>query len=140
MKNLIPLGMLLGLLTSNVHAAPGEFWEMSSTTEVAATPFPTPPKIEKICIANGVPDPQRLQSKDDNCKITDIKNVNKNVSWQTRCVEKLATMVGDGEIAYTRNSMIGKSTLSGQMGAEKVVMNIHYRGKRLGGNCDTDKD
>ena len=128
-----------GLLANNVHAASGELWEMSVKTGMDDAPFPTPPHITQLCLANGALDPNRLQAKDEDCAITDVQHTGNKVTWKYKCVTKKETMEGSGEATKTRNAIIGVTKLSGLVGREIAGLTISYSGKRTGGSCEVDK-
>lgn len=127
------------LLVNNVHAASDELWEMSVKTEMDDAPFPTPPHITQLCLANGALDPNRLQAKDEDCAITNVQHTGNKVTWKYKCVTKKETMEGSGEATKTRNAIIGVTKLSGLVGREIVGLTISYSGKRTKEKCAIDK-
>lgn len=145
MKKFISIAMYTGaialsLLANNVHAASGELWEMSIVTKMDESPFPTPPHITQLCLANGALDPNRLQVKDEDCAITDVQHTGNKVTWKYKCVTKKETMEGTGEATKTRNAIIGITKLSGLVGREEIAsLTISYSGKRTKEKCDADK-
>ena len=144
MKKLICIMMCTGaialsLMVNNVHAAPGELWEMSIVTKMDESPFPAPPHITRICLANSTLDPNRLQVKDEDCAITNVQHSGNTVTWKYKCVTKKETMEGTGEATKTLNAIIGVTKLSGLVGKEIASLTISYSGKRTQGKCDADK-
>ncbi|MEQ1814297.1 MAG: DUF3617 family protein [Candidatus Nitrotoga sp.] len=143
MKNFLYILMCAGaiapnLLVNNVHAASDELWEMSVKTEMDDAPFPTPPHITQLCLANGALDPNRLQAKDEDCAITNVQHTGNKVTWKYKCVTKKETMEGSGEATKTRNAIIGVTKLSGLVGREIVGLTISYSGKRTKKKCAID--
>lgn len=130
------LTLLVTMHTSLTHAAAGETWEITTTSEMSGMRMPE--TTLTICQAkNGKPDPRQMMQDDGNCKISDIKTSGSKTTWKVRCEGDGQKMSGSGEITQSKSSYQGKMHMSGTADGEKMEMNATYRGKRIGTTCDT---
>lgn len=129
------LGMLTGFLSGAAHAAPGEYWEVTSKMEMPGMPFAMPAMTQKVCIAKGSENNPEKTSGDKDCKMTDIKTVGNKTTWKARCDKDGEVMTGMGEQTTSAKGYEGKMKMSGK----DMNMTMLYSGKRLGGSCDTEE-
>lgn len=133
------LVMMVSMLSAVAHAAPGEYWEISSKMEIPGMPFAMPATTTKMCLAKGGENDPRKTSGDKNCQMTDIKTTGNKVSWKARCNHDGEIMTGIGEQTATSNGYAGKMQLSGKAEGQDVNMNMAFSGKRIGGACDSEE-
>ncbi len=128
------------LSASPVFAAPGEYWEITNKMEMVGMPFSMPETTTKVCMPAGSENDPRVAASgpDDKCEMTDIKTVGSTTTWKMRCDNDGEIMTGSGEITHTGTSYQGNTHLEGKMDGEMVKMNQVYRGKKIGGSCDTE--
>lgn len=130
------LTLIVTMYASLAHAATGETWEITTTSEMNGMKMPE--STLTICLAKGgKPDPQQMMQDDGNCKISDIKTSGSKTSWKVRCDGDGQKMSGSGEFTHSKNSYQGKMRISGTADGEKMEMSTSYRGKRIGTACDT---
>jgi hypothetical protein len=107
---------------------PGEQWEQ--TVEMQMTGFSMPPQTSKVCVPKkGISEPPGA-GRDDQCKVTDVRNDGKKMSWSVICEKDQIT--GTGEIVQRADGYDGRMTMKTTQG--DMVMKLS--GKRLGGACD----
>ncbi|MBI5890033.1 MAG: DUF3617 domain-containing protein [Nitrosomonadales bacterium] len=135
--HLAVLGMLTSFLSAAAQAAPGEYWEVTSSMEMPGMPFAMPATTQKVCIPkDGEKDPGKT-SGDKDCKMTDVKTVGNKTTWKARCDHDGEIMTGTGEQTTSSGAYQGKIKLSGKSEGQAMNMTMAYSGKRVGGNCDT---
>lgn len=135
--NVAILGILTGLLSGTAYAAPGEYWEITSSMEMPGMPFSMPATTQKVCIPKGGENDPGKTSGDKDCKMTDVKTVGNKTTWKARCNKDGEVMTGTGEQTTSANSYQGKVKFSGKSDGQDMNMNMAYSGKRVGGSCDT---
>jgi hypothetical protein len=133
------LSMLFGLSSAAAYAAPGEYWEVTSTMEMPGMPFAMPPTTQKVCIPKGGENDPGKTSGDKDCKMTDVKTVGNKTTWKARCDRDGEVMTGVGEQTTTAKGYQGKMRFSGKSGGQDMNMNMAFSGKRLGGKCDSEE-
>lgn len=142
MNNLLR-GMLLvtlGLFSSSLLAAPGEWWEVKAKMEMEGMPFAMPAQTTKVCMPKGgQSDPKNTQGKDSNCKMTDVKHSGNTVKFKGTCVNQGETMNMAGETSHDANSFKSNVKMTGKSDGENVNMAMVSSGKRIGGACDTEE-
>jgi hypothetical protein len=117
------------------HAAPGEYWELTTKMEMVGMPMAMPPVTMKLCVPKGAErDPRH--SADKNCTMSDVKINSNGSSWKVRCVKDGEVMTGIGEMKGDANQWAGTIRMSGVTGGQKFDMTNHLQSKRLGGTCD----
>lgn len=136
----IGLALLLGAYTSTATAAPGEWWEITSKTEMPGMPFKMPETTVRVCVANDAASDPRQTMQDKDCKMTDIKTSGNKTTWKMRCVRDGEVMNGDGEFVGNADSYKGVTRLKGTSDGQAIDMTSSYRGKRVGPKCDSVKD
>lgn len=132
------LAMLTGLLSAAAYAAPGEYWEVTSKTEIPGMPFAMPATTVKVCVPKGGANDPRKTSSDKECQISDVKSVGNKTSWKVRCDRKGEVMTGIGEQTTADGSYQGKVQFSGKSGGQDVNMSSVFSGKRVGGSCESN--
>lgn len=133
------LAMLFGLSSAAAYAAPGEYWEVTSTMEMPGMPFAMPPTTQKVCIPKGGENDPAKTSGDKDCKMTDVKTVGNKTTWKARCDRDGEVMTGVGEQTTSAKGYQGKMRFSGKSGGQDVDMAMAFSGKRLGGKCDSEE-
>lgn len=58
-------------------------------------------------------------SKDDRCKVTDVKNVGNKMSWKMKCTGP-EPMTGEGEVTHGKDGFDGAMTMHSSQGDMKV--------------------
>lgn len=117
------------------HAAPGEYWELTTKMEMVGMPMAMPPVTMKLCVPKGAErDPRHTADKD--CTMSDVKIHSNGSSWKVRCVKDGEVMTGIGEMKGDANQWAGTIRMSGVTGGQKFDMTNHLQSKRLGGTCD----
>lgn len=133
------LGMLTGLLSMAAYAAPGEYWEVTSTMEMPGMPFAMPPTTTKVCIPKGAENNPEKTAGDKGCKMSDIKTVGNKTTWKARCDRGGEVMTGTGEQTTTPKGYDGKMHFSGKSHGQDMNMTMAFSGKRVGGSCDSEE-
>lgn len=142
MNKLLPgiLSLSLGLFSSVLLAAPGEWWEMTVKMEMEGMPFAMPAQATKVCMPKGgQSDPKNTQGKDSNCKMTDVKHSGNTVKFKGTCVNQGETMNMAGETTHDANSFKSNVKMTGKSRGENMNMAMVSSGKRIGGTCDTEE-
>jgi hypothetical protein len=117
------------------HAAPGEYWEITTKMDMPGMPMAMPATTVKVCIPKGAErDPKYTAGK--GCVISDLKTSGNKTSWSMRCDQEGQIMTGTGEMTGTPDNSQGKMHLVGS-GKQAFEMNQTYASKRLGGSCNT---
>lgn len=109
---------------------PGK-WQISVQTEMPNAPVTPPPMSFTKCIT-----PQEAQSneppkmsRDNDCKVSDLKVDGNTVSWKVTCEKMGAT--GEGSVTYNSDSYSGALKLK----VHDMDMTTKFTGKYLG-DCD----
>ena len=118
---------------SQVLAAPGEYWEVTTKMDMPGMPFAMPATTQKVCVAKGGEKDPRKSSKNKDCQMSDVKISGNKTSWKFSCKENGGTMTGSGEQTTSAGSFKGKMHISSEDGD----MTQTYSGKRVGGSCDS---
>ncbi len=138
MKHALTLALLWAFLSASANAAPGEWWEITSKTEMPGMPFSMPATTTKVCVAKeAANDPRQSMQQDKDCKMTDLKTSGNKTTWKMRCDRDGEVMNGTGEYTSLPDGYQGVTQLSGKSGGQPMNMTSHYRGKRLGTKCDS---
>ena len=120
------------------HAAPGEYWQITTKMEMAGMPFAMPSTTLKVCVPKGGErDPRYTADKD--CVVTDVKMLGNKSSWKIRCVKNGEVMNGSGEMTGNADKSAGTIRLNGVMEGQKIDMTQTYASERLGGSCDSEE-
>lgn len=107
---------------------PGVQWEQ--TVEMEMSGFSMPAQTSKVCVPKkGMTEPPGA-GRDEKCKVTDVRNDGKKMSWSMVCEKEKIT--GTGEIIQRADGYDGKMTMRSPDG--DMVMKLS--GKKLGGACD----
>lgn len=139
MNKKICAGLLLGLAAAAAQAAPGEYWEVTTKMEMVGMPFPMPAVSMKLCVPKGgEKNPQHMQKKDSDCKMSDVRTSGNKVTWKASCVHDSETLNGSGESYYEGDSYRGTLHLTGNSNGHELDMTQTYNGRRVGGSCDSD--
>lgn len=136
----ICLALLLGSFASAASATPGEWWEITSKTEMPGMPFKMPETTVRVCVDSKAATDPRQTMHDKDCKITDAKTSGKKTTWKMRCVRNGEVLNGDGEFVGNADGYKGVTRLKGTSGGQPIDMTSSYRGKRVGPKCDSAKD
>jgi hypothetical protein len=107
---------------------PGLQWEQ--TVEMQMAGFSMPAQTSKVCVPKGGMTEPPGAGRDEKCKITNVKNDGRKMSWSMICEKEKLT--GTGEIVQRADGYDGKMTMNGPDG--EMVMKLS--GKKLGGECD----
>jgi hypothetical protein len=136
----ICLALLLGAISSTACAAPGEWWEITSKTEMPGMPFKMPETTVRACVEKDAATDPKQTMQDKDCKMTDIKTSGNKTTWKMRCVRDGEVMNGDGEFVGNADGYKGVTRLKGTAGGQPIDMTSSFRGKRVGPKCDSVKD
>ncbi len=113
---------------ASTPAEPGVQWEQ--TVEMQMAGFSMPAQTSKVCVpSKGMAEPPGT-GRDENCKITNLRNDGRKMSWSMICEKEKIT--GTGEIVQRADGYDGKMTMNSPEG--EMVMKLS--GKKLGGECD----
>lgn len=113
-----------------VPPEPGVQWEQ--TVEMQMAGFSMPAQTSKVCVPKkGMTEPPGAGRDDDKCKVSNLKNDGKTMSWSMVC-EGAEKMSGEGEITQFADGYDGKMTMRSAQGDMLMKM----RGKKLGTPCD----
>ena len=107
---------------------PGVQWEQ--TVEMQMAGFSMPAQTSKVCVPQkGMTEPPGA-GRDDKCKVTDVRNDGRKMSWSMVCEKDQIT--GTGEIVQRADGYDGRMTMKSAQGD----MAMKLSGKKLGGACD----
>lgn len=133
------LSILAILFSASAMSAPGEYWEITSSSEMEGMPFAMPADTQKVCIAKGGErDPSKMNG-DKDCQVTDSKTVGNKFTWKMRCDHKGDVMTGSGEQTMTATGYQAKMQFSGRSDGQPINMTTKISGKRIGGSCDSEE-
>lgn len=133
----VSLALLCATLATASHAESGEWWEITSKTEMPGMPFNMPSTTTRVCVTKGSADDPRQTMQDKECKITDVKKSGNKTTWKMRCVRNGEVMNGNGEFTSLADGYQGVTRMSGKSGGQAIDMTSNFRGKRVGPACDT---
>lgn len=141
------LAFTTSVFCAAAFSAPGEYWEVTTKMEMPGMPFAMPAMTHKVCIPKGgekdprqsAPNNPQQPEKNKDCEMTDIKMSGNKASWKVRCNQNGDIMNGSGESTANSDSYEGKMHMSGKSEGHNVDMTQTYRGKRIGGSCDTEE-
>jgi hypothetical protein len=120
------LALVAGTAAAQSGKEPGVYWEQTVAGEMAG--FQMPPQTSKICMPTRQwEEPPR--SKDDKCKMTDVKRSGSRMSWKLACE---GGVTGEGEMNTTKDAYQGTMSMRTPGGDMRMKMS----GKKLGGDCD----
>lgn len=122
------------VLPTAAWAVPGEFWEITTKSEMAGMPMAMPATKLKVCIAKGS---ERTPQPGSGCELSELKTAGNKSSWKVTCVQRGETMTGVGESTYDADSSQSVMRMTGTAGKQKFDMTMNSQSKRLGGVCDT---
>lgn len=130
----------LGMLSSPLLAAQGEWWEITGKMEMAGMPFAMPGQTSRVCMPKGAEkDPNYTQGNNSNCKMTDVQQSGNTVKYKGTCVTDGETMNMVGETTHDGKSFKSKMKMTGKSGGEPINMTMTSNGKYIGGACDTEE-
>lgn len=119
-------------------AAPGEFWEMTTKSEMPGMPMAMPAQTMKVCVPKGAERDPKNSMTDKSCVMSDMKTVGNKMMWKVQCNNKGEVMNGEGEMTATGDAQEGTTRLQGSSGGHKFDMTMTYKNRRIGGACDTE--
>ena len=125
-----------GAFSSAAFAVPGEYWEITSKTEMPGMPFAIPPTMIKACIPKGGEKDPRQTAPNKDCQMADIKTSGNKVTWKVSCNQNGTVMNGSGEITSSPDNFDGNTQITGNAGGMAMNMSMVYHGKRVGGSCE----
>ncbi len=126
MKKFLWCMSVLLLASPGAQAAPGEFWELTSSMEGMGMAMPS--QTSKECLPlkdDGLP-----AGMNDDCKVTDLKRIANGVTWKMSCRDGTT---GSGRQTRSKDTISSEIVMHSSDGSMKVNM----QGKRIGGSCDT---
>ncbi len=109
----------------------GVWWENSVQMQMQGMSMPA--TTTKQCMPKSGPTEPPRSGDDQNCKMTDVKNVGPKMTWKVECTGK-HPMTGDGEMTRTKDGYTGKMNVHSAQGDMTMAMS----GKLLGGDCDAN--
>lgn len=117
----------IGLVFSlGAQAAPGVYWELTSTMDGMGMSMPS--QTSRQCIPlkhDGQP-----AGVDKSCKITDLKRIANGMTWKMSCADGTT---GSGKQTSTEDTISSDVIMNTSDGS----MKMSTKGKRVGGSCDT---
>lgn len=119
----VPLWLVIG----SAQADPGEYWEL--TTSMEGMGMSMPGETSRECMP--IKDDGEPVGVDKDCSVSDIKRIPNGATYNFACKDG---STGSGKQTRT------KDTLSSEMQANTKdgSMKMSVKGKRIGGNCETD--
>ena len=133
-RNAVLLALVCTLIVSFPASAknmkPGK-WQLTVQTEMPNAPVTPPPMSFTKCISKEDAEsnePPKM-SRDNDCKVSDLKVDGSTVSWKVSCEKSGAT--GSGSVAYSGDSYSGSLKLN----VHGQDMTTKFSGKYLG-DCD----
>lgn len=126
------LAFMSASLSLAAYAAPGEYWEVTTKTEMPGMPFAMPAMTHKVCIPKGGEKDPGKTSGDKDCQMTDVKTAGNKTTWKVRCDRNGEVMTGSGEQTTSPGAYQGKMQFSGKSGGRDVNMSSVFSGKRVG--------
>jgi hypothetical protein len=136
-KNLIfILTAFTSLLSASAIAASGEYWEITSKTEMEGMPFAMPATKQKVCIATGQESNQGEQVKDKNCEVLDTKRSGNKTTMKMRCNFKGDVMLSTMEQTSNGDTMHIVTRTTGKMEGQDMNSTTTMTSKRTGVACD----
>jgi hypothetical protein len=127
------------LLSASAIAASGEYWEITSKTEMEGMPFAMPATTQKVCIATGQENNQGEQVKDKNCEVLDTKRVGNKSTMKMRCNFKGDVMLSTMEQTQIGDTMHMVTRTTGKMEGQDMNSTTTMTSKRTGVGCDADE-
>ncbi len=131
------VAVMSNLVSLAAGAAPGEYWEVTTKTEMPGMPFAMPAMTHKVCIPKGGEKDPGKTSGDKDCQMTDVRTSGNKTTWKVRCDRNGEVMTGTGEQTISPGAYQGKMQFSGKSGGRDVNMSSVFSGKRVGGSCDS---
>lgn len=133
------LSLLSGF--SNVAWAntPGEYWEVTSKTEMEGMPLAMPSQTIKVCVPKGQSLDPREANKGQDCQFSDYKANSQKVSYSFRCIDKGTVMTGNAEYNLGVNKSEGVMHMRVKSNGQDMKMTQFTSSKLVGGSCDPDK-
>lgn len=136
-------GVLFSMMvfSSVAFSEPGERWEVTSKMDMEGMPFAMPAQTREVCIPKGKQsDPNYTRGKENNCKMTDVKQSGNTVRFKGVCVQDGKNMEMSGETTHDGNSFKTSMKMRGEArGGESMNVALTSTGKKLGGSCDTSE-
>jgi hypothetical protein len=132
------LFLAMALVSTCALAVPGEYWEMTSKSEMSGMPFAMPEQKTKLCLPKrkeGKPSPEEM-NPDKECEIFDKKISVSKSSWKFRCNSKGQLMEGTQEMSGTPDNMQSTVHMVGTDKGKKFEINQTSNHKRLGESCE----
>jgi hypothetical protein len=121
------------------HATPGEYWEITTKTEMEGMSFAMPAQAIKICVDKSMGTDPRKYNKDKDCQYSDVKISGNKTSWKMRCDHNGEVTTGSGETTLINDhNMEGTMRMSTQSKGQTMNMTMKQSNKYVGGSCDTD--
>lgn len=120
------LAMIGLLFCLGAQAAPGEYWELTSTMDGMGMAMPA--QTSKQCLP--LKDEGQPAGVDNNCKITDLKRISNGMTWKMSCADGTT---GSGKQTRSKDTITSDVVMNTSDGSMKMSM----KGKRVGGSCDT---
>ena len=133
MSRFLWTGLLAGIVWALPATAPASdtmkpgLWEITTSMEMPGMPFQPPPNTVRHCYTAQEVKEQPVP-RDEQCKVTDLKNSGSKTSWKFVCTGEAASK-GEGEITYQGDSAYEGRT---RMQTQGMTMTTKYRGKRIG--------
>ncbi len=131
--------LVISMVNTLVYAVPGEYWEITVTSDMAGMPSGATPFTMKQCMPNDrnyFLDKMNKQDKD--CKLSNIKKSANKASFDITCNHDGEIMKGSGEFTLHGDTEEGTSHMTGKVQGHDINVTQQTKGKRLGGSCDTD--
>jgi|GEM_PF-429384 len=135
------LVLMLPLLAgaTSVAAEPGQYWEITTRTEMPNMPMAMPAQTNKVCSPTHPGKDPGAASQNNDCQITDVKTSGNKTTWKMRCNSHGTEMSGNGEMTASESAFNGVAHFSGKGDNGMPIQGTFYTsGKKLGGSCDTN--
>lgn len=131
---------LISLMSASAFAASsGEYWEITSKTEMEGMPFAMPATTQKVCIATGQENNQAEQVKDKNCEVLDTKRSGNKTTMKMRCTFKGDVMFSTMEQTSNGDTQHIVTHTTGKMEGQDMNSTTTMTSKRTGVGCDADE-
>lgn len=131
-------GMLLAcaLPAAAVTLEPGK-WEMIVESRNPMTGQPIT-KTTVECIETGEYDPSEMVMDNQDCRMLDMQDTGKTVTWKMECTtgEGMPAMVGEGHFTSQGKTAAGEMIMKMSLSGTNMEMKHAWQGRFVGAKCE----
>jgi hypothetical protein len=136
----LSLALTLNLIIDTVSAVPGEYWEITSTTEMPGMSGNMSPITMKTCAPKDRDSYFEVMNHDKECKTSNIKKSANKATFDITCNHDGEIMKGTAEYILHGDTVESSSHFTGKVQGHDMNMTQRTKGKRVGGSCDTETE